>query len=548
MNRNPLYLDTSVGGLTPVTTPDKLDPSIIPDQTTNDAALTSAAHLVVSADADEMSYIMGIISDYDELIYRVIAFDGTNYYFPDYTAESITGLSLGVIVKPDLTEWVVIQLSGVVTPVVCSGHTTAISYPNDQLFLGASGEPVVTVGNTEVTNNRIITLRSFTMPTNQAIVSGGISSTGLTITSQAGTTVTIGEGSTNHVLSYPSISNLTTVPASSVSWVYVKPDSTYTVSTKEYIVVPTEQYLDVDRQLGTIATGGRSSNLVVSGNDIRSTATSSWAAGYCTNPISSTLRYQYYQFTYLGGTSNTMVGVATINTGTVSNLALSAQGGAINSLVYWSFVSSTGGFAKQAGSTDWTIHYATTSAVGSVAKVHGILIDHQLRKVYWSVDGVWLNGGAAVATQSGSPSYPIRPCFSTANNPGYITFNSPSTYTFPVRGDYYYYNKTANNTYTYDYTSGTPTPVYTPTMLLGRVITDAIGVQSIDSPPYNNTYTEQFVLDELANIYHFTRSAAPTISVSQEVDINYTATSNLDTAYVSADRVPSQPTNITVTA
>lgn len=547
MNRNPLYLDTSVGGLTPVASPDQLDPAIIPDLTSNEAVLTSAAHLVVSADADEMSYLMGIIPDYDELIYRVLAFDGTNYYFPD-TEEELIGLSLGVIVKPDLTEWVVIQLSGVVTPVICSGHSAPISYPATQQFLGANGELTTTIGNTEVSNNKIITLRSFTMPTNQALVSGGISATGLTITSQANSKVTIGAGSTNHVLSYPTISNLTTVPANSVKWVYVKPDSSYVVSDKEYLVVPTEQYLDMDRQLGAMAASGRSSNMVVTGNDIKSTATSSWAAGYCTNPIITGLRYQYYQFTYAGATSNTMVGVATINTGTVSNTPLSSQSGAINSLVYWSFVPSTGGFTKTAGSTDWTIHYSTTSAVGSVAKVHGVLIDHQLRKVYWSVDGVWLNGGAAVATQSGSPNYPLRPCFSTANNPGYITFNTPTGYNYPVRGDYYYYNKTANNTYTYDYTSGTPTPVYSPMMLLGRVITDALGVSAIDSPPHNNTYTEQVVLDELANIYHFTRSAAPTITVSQELSINYTTTSNPDTAYVSADRVPAQPTTVTVTS
>jgi hypothetical protein len=547
MERNPLYFSESDGGLTSVAAPDTLSPTIIPSiQTLLALAVNANTHILSSAShrliAVTHSSVEDILAAELDLTYLALAYDANSdvYYFPTATepVEYLAGVCLGVTLG-----FVVIQVNGLITPL----SNTPFPNTNQRWFLGELGELFPT-GDTQIINNKLIEIKGAVVKVKQAIVSGGLTTTGLTVGVQAGTEVTIGAGNVTHSIKYPVASTIATLPANSTRWLYINPAGEIEQSTKEYIVVPTQLNLDNQLVLANVSTGSKSSGIVVSGNTIRATTTGTWGCCYVDNP--RPFRFQYYEFTYASSPSNTQFGVATLKPSgvTLANVNLDNQAATgLPQNVLWSMTTATTGFTKPASSTEWTINYATTSAVGSTPRVHGILIDQQARTVYWRLDGTWLNGGNPVATHAGT-EWQIVPVFALANDTTYITFNAPSSaIVFPaIVIPYNYYDKSTNTSYSYNYTTTPITISYSPKMYLAKAVSNANSI-TLTQPPLNNFFSSTVSVSGTTTVTHNLRSHTPNVQVAQFNKRVYTISSDVDNVYIATNAGTATLANVTVT-
>ena len=557
MNRNPLYLDTSVGGLTPVDTPDQLDPAIIPTLHTlledytnyNAVVINSANHLKLLT--SEASAVL-LPTDYEELLYRVIAYDSGSelYYLAEESVEAdIVGLCLGVIDTPG-GDCIIIQLSGLVTPLLRIGNASPTPITHYNWYLQTNGE-LYNSGTLRIVAKGIIDIVRETQVVKQAITQEGLGASGLTVTAQPGLTVTIGDGITTHRLSYNNVTNLTTLAANTTKRLYINPSSVVTASDRQYLVVPYEMNLDNTTLTMTMNSGTATSGMVITGSpsSIRATTNGTWVMGYASNTWTIKNRYQYYQFTYAGGTSNNMFGMIGLNPAGVwsgaAYFAITTNTKTSNN-VYLSWQAANPTFAVTSG---WTLYHtaAISNANSAGAKTYRVLVDQVDKLFYLNIDGTWLNSGQPIAKYNGS--YTILPAFCSATTSSFITFAAPSTFTPPAGfAGYQYYNKANNSSYTYDYSNpAAVVPIYSPTMYLGEVVAVSSSV-TINSPPVNNTYEEYVVVNSQITLNHKCNTLTPSITINCQQGITYSLVSqSLNQTYLTADATPTQPTPIVVT-
>lgn len=556
MDRNPLYFSSSIGGLSTITSPDKVDPTIIPsfyellsDYTNYNAAIiNSANHLKVLMSSPSVSPLP---TDPEQIIYTVIAYDSNSqsYYLAEESSEAdIVGLCLGIISTPD-GDCVVIQRSGFVTPLLCIGQLTPIPFPDNDWYLQTSGE-LHSVGTLRVVSRGVINVVRETIMVKQAITNTGLNFNGLNLVAQPGLTVTIGDGTTTHRVNYQTVTTIATLPANSIKRVYITPNQTVSFNDRQYLVVPFETNLDYTALTLSMVAGTASSGMVITGtpNSIRATTAGTWCMGAASNTWTVKNRYQYYQFTYAGGSSNNMFGMVgynpsgvwsgaayfsiTTNTRTIDNVYLSLQ--AANP----AFINTS----------NWTVYHtaAIANANSAGTKTYRILVDQVAKVFYMGIDGTWLNSGQPIAKYNGT--YTILPAFATATTTSFFTFAVPSTFTPPAGfAGYQYYNKTTNSSYTYNYTNPSAvTAVYSPVMYLGEVTTNASAIISISSPPLNNIFTDEVSISELTTFNHGLRTIEPVITMNQQTNVTYTVNNYWDYSTISTDIVPTQPTKITI--
>lgn len=556
MELNPLYFNSSIGGLSTITSPDKVDPTIIPsfydllaDYTNYNAAIVNSAnHIRVLMSA---ATVVQLPTDPEEILYRVVAYDSgsQSYYLAEESVEAdIVGLCLGIISTPD-GNCFVIQRAGFVTPLLCVGQLTPVPFPDGDWYLQTSGE-LTTNGTLRIVSRGVINIVRETIMVKQAITNTGLNFNGLNLIADPGLTVTIGDGTTTHRVNYATVTTLATLPANSVKRVYITPNKTISVNDRQYLVVPYETNLDYTTFTLAMAAGTASSGMVISGtpSSIRATTAGTWCMGVASNTWTVTNRYQYYQFTYAGGNSNNMFGMVgynpsgvwsgpayfsiTTNTRTIENVYLSLQ--AANP----SFVNTS----------NWTVYHtaAIANANSTGVKTYRILVDQVAKVFYMGIDGTWLNSGQPIARYNGTNT--ILPAFATATTTSFFTFAVPSVFTPPAGfAGYQYYNKASNSSYTYNYTNPSAVvPVYSPVMYLGEVTTNANSIIQINSLPLNNTYTEEASITELTTFSHGLRSVQPVVTMNQQVNVTYTITNFWDDCTVSTDIVPTQTTKITI--
>lgn len=546
MERNPLYFNTDLGGLVPITNPDLINSNLIDWQTNSTTNLTIPLTNPALSSLDVAP---------EEIVFRAITYD-TQAELYVYATEETELSTIGIVVDVTATS-LIVQFCGVI-------RNTSFPDGNWYLSTADNGELTDLPSRILLVANNVIVKQVEEQMVNQAVITGGIAVTsGLNVAATVGTKVNIGVGVNNKSHTFTTQTQLATIPSNSTTekHLYIKGDLTTELLDKPYLIVTNEVNEDVKSQAGTMDAASIVSGFITTAGtppspllSMRATTTGTWVMGHFNNNIRPSTRLSYYEISYVGGTSNTQIGLITLD----YTKALPASGTALSSntanqrfsdSIHISMQTASSGFVKLSNGTSWNVLFSTAQSHTAGTKLHGILIDHYLKQVYWSINGTWLNSGGAIATYTGTKQ--VVPAVALANNTSFVSTTTPTAApnTFPagVLVPYVYYNKAANQSYEYDYAVNPPVPVYSSRLYLGSVTSDSTTATITNLPPNNNTYTEEVYLSELITIDHKLQATVPSVSFNAESGITYSvATPNTRTLTISASADPVNNTIVTV--
>lgn len=546
MERNPLYFNTDLGGLVPIANPDLIASNLIDWQTNNTTNLTIPLTNPALSSLDLTP---------EEIVFRAITYDTQAELFV-YATEETALSAIGIVVG--VTSVLIVQFCGVI-------RNTSFPDGNWYLSTADNGELTELQSRVLLVANNVIVKQVEEQMVNQAVITGGITVTsGLNVAATVGTKVNIGMGVNNKSHTFTTQTQLVAMPANSTTekHIYIDDELQIELLDNHYLIVPSETNNDVTLHTGTInSTSAGTGFIYTAGSSpkltMRATTTGTWASAHLANKSPIYVNYDYYEITFAGGTSNTQFGMIALDytkalPSTNTALSTGTSNHRFSDCFYISMQTSASGFTNQAVGVSWSVHYTTAISHTVGVKVHGILVDRLKQKVYWSINGTWLNSGQAVASYTGNK--PVVPAISLANNvTGWAYINTPTATadTFPtgVISSYLYYNKAVNQTYVLDYTVTPPTPVYSSKLYLGSLTSDSTTATITSIPPNNNTYTEETYLSELTTITHNIKAVQPIVTFNAESGIDYSISSlypTINELVISASAAPVNNTIITV--
>lgn len=521
MERNPLYFNTDLGGLVPITNPDLIASNLIDWQTNSTTSL-----LIALNDPALLASNLNLTPEH--ILFRAIAYDALAEAYV-YATEEIELATIGIVVAVGANN-LIVQFCGVI-------RNTSFPAGNWYLSPTNNGELNTQANRILLVANNVIVKQVEEAMVNQAVITGGlIVTSGLNVAAKAGTKINIGIGTSSKTHTFTTQTLLATMPANSTEkHLYIKEDLSVELLDNPYLIAPNETNEFV-LHTGTIdSTSAMTEFIYTAGTspklDIRSAGGGIWAMAHFTNTLTNYSNHEYYEITYNGGNTNTQFGVITLDYTKplpAWNVALSTS--SINDrfgdCICLSRQTASSPFIKPASSVSWSLHYSGAVANSGV-QVHGILINRITKNVYWSINGTWLNSGQPIASYTGSKA--VVPAIAVAHDLfGSTYINDPiaTKDTFPpnVLTPYVFYNKTANQAYSVNYTTTPPTPVYEAKLYLGSLTSNNTNATLTSTPPHNNTYTEEINLNEQTTITHNLKTIAPVISYTTEAGVTYKIT------------------------